>query len=304
MSGPSNPNRSDGKMTVVALLPSLLALAWLISKAQWFWNHRPDLQFGWIVLLLSAFLIWDEWAQTPPLRPQFRWSAWLLAFAGLALLFLVQIYQAAFGTMAASLVALSFGILLLIAANLLSAYGTAGLKHFAFPLLFLLIALPLPSAIYDPVVTGLQSTVASINVELLRLGGIPAQKIGSLIQLPNGTVGINEACSGIRSLQSTVMATLFIGRIAIRSRVLQLLLLASGLLLAIFGNLVRSLFLSLVANAKGAASVDSVHDAAGWSILLFTAAGVTALAWGATKLEKAAAQQQPSLPAQDLTLSP
>jgi len=58
------------------------------------------------------------------------------------------------------------------------------------------------------------------------------------------------------------------------------------MLLAFFGNLVRSLYLSLTANAHGIESVEKVHDSAGWSILVFTAVGVAVAAWLFGKLEK------------------
>src|SRR5262249_2127419 len=99
--------------------------------------------------------------------------------------------------------------------------------------------------------------------------------------------GIDEACSGIRSLQSAVMATLFIGYLTLRKNSLRLLLLGAGILIAIGGNLLRSFFLSYVAHSKGAAAIAAFHDAAGWSILSFTAAGVAFVAWLLGRVEKA-----------------
>jgi exosortase len=125
-----------------------------------------------------------------------------------------------------------------------------------------------------------------VNVEVLNLVGIPAQQIGSTIRLPNCTVGIDEACSGVRSLQSAVMATLFIGYLTLRRKSLQVALFVAGVALAIFGNLVRSLFLSLTANAKGVEAIQNVHDTAGWSILAFTVCGVGLAAWWLGKVER------------------
>ncbi|MBI4326079.1 MAG: exosortase/archaeosortase family protein [Chloroflexi bacterium] len=283
---------------LLALLPSWLAMAWLISKAQWFWNNRPDLQFGWVVLMLSAYLIWDAWEQRPLPTSRWNWASALLGLSGLALLFLVQIYQAAFGMMAASLLALALGVMLLVAANLSYVFGWSGLRHFAFGFGFLLIALPMPTALYNPIVSGLQSKVAAINVEVLNIIGIPAQQVGSLIHLPNGTVGIDEACSGIRSLQSTIMATLFIGYLTLRNKALQIALFVVGMLLAITGNVIRSFFLSYMANEQGLASINTVHDAAGWSILAFTAVGVMILSWFFARLEKQLAAQEQEQSAQ------
>jgi exosortase len=128
---------------------------------------------------------------------------------------------------------------------------------------------------------------------LLNLIGVAAQRVGSLIHLPGGTVGIDEACSGIRSLQSTVMATLFIGHLTLRRFWLQAILFAAGILLAIVGNVGRSLFLSLMANAQGVSSLDRYHDTAGWSILLFTASGIALLAWALAKLESSLRPPKP-----------
>src|SRR5439155_13422119 len=147
--------------------------------------------------------------------------------------------------------------------------------------------LPVPETIYYPFVSGLQSKVAALNVELLNLTGVPAERLGNAIRLPACVVGIDEACSGIRSLQSTVMATLFIGYHTLRKKSLQAALFGLGILLAMGGNLLRSFLLSYTAHKQGAAAIESYHDAAGWSILAFTALGVAAAAWWLGRWEKA-----------------
>jgi exosortase len=276
----------DSVRVLLALAPAWLALAWFVSKAQWFWRHKPDLQFGWIVLLLSVFLIWDQWHKRPIPIFRLRWESIFFGLIGCGLLFVVQVYHAAYGMMPALLMGLCLAVYGVAAANIHYVFGWKGLRFFAFPILFLAIALPMPSFIYGAVVNGLQHQVATINVEILNILGIPARRIGSLIQLPNGTVGVDEACSGIRSLQSTIMATLFIGYLMLKSRFLQVALFTCGILLAVLGNVIRSLYLSLTANAKGVEAIAQVHDTAGWSILLFTAGGVTLAAWLFARLEK------------------
>jgi exosortase len=271
--------------TLLLLLPSFIALGWLVSKAQWYWNHRPDLQFGWGVLVICGYLFWMAWGNRPEARGRWSVSSLLCAVLGCGLLFLTQIYQAAFGMMPASLMGLAAGTMLVVAANLLYAFGWAGLRHFAFAYGFLLIALPMPSAIQNLIVGGLQSLVAAINVEVLNLMGVPAQQTGSLIQLPLCTVGIDEACSGVRSLQASIMVALFVGYLKLQNNWLRVLLVVLGIGLATFGNVVRSLFLSLQAHWHGTEAIKNYHDAAGWSILVFTFAGVAVLAWLLRKID-------------------
>lgn len=272
------------------LLPSWVALAWLVSKAQWVWTNRPEMQFGWLVAILSAYLIWEKWSEAPPLKMGLRIGSWVGAALGLGLLAVVQVYQAAFGTNAASLCAHALGTLMIVAANLNYAFGWAGIRVFAFPFAFVLVAMPLPSAVQGPVTHALQGLVTALNVEILNLVGIPARQIGSLIHLPSGTVGVDEACSGIRSLQSSIMATMFIGYLSLKNHGLRVLLFVGGMIAAVAGNLIRSLVLSFAAGSRGIEAVHEVHDAAGWSILIFTAGTVGLMAWILVRIERRAAE--------------
>ncbi|MFO1496821.1 MAG: exosortase/archaeosortase family protein [Verrucomicrobiota bacterium] len=281
---PRPPSAAYREMLV--LFPSGLAMVWLVAKAQWFWNHRPDLQFGWIVLLLCVYLLWEAWEKRPAFRGLWTIATGTLVGLALPLLFLVQIYQAAYGTNAASVAGLALALMLLVAGNVGYAFGARGIYHFGFAFGFLLIALPMPSALHNLVVGTLQGKIAMLNVEILNLIGVPARQVGSLIRLPTCTVGVDEACSGIRSLQSTLMATLFIGYLTLTRLGTKVWLVIAGIILAIVGNLLRSLFLSYTANAKGLHALETAHDTAGWSILIFTAAGVTGLAWLLSRAER------------------
>ncbi|MCP5519040.1 MAG: exosortase/archaeosortase family protein [Verrucomicrobiales bacterium] len=280
--------------TIALLLPSFLAMAWLVERARWFWSNNPDLNFGWVVLLLCAYLFYEAWETRPAVNGRLSWWALPFCLAGLGLLFLMQIYQAAMGSNAASTVGLALGVMLVVFSNLVMVFGWPGVRSFGMAYAFLLVAMPMPSAVHGFVVGGLQALVASINTETLNLMGIPAERVGSLIRLPAGTVGIDEACSGIRSLQSTLMATVFIGYLTLKRATWQVLLLLSGVALAVVGNIIRSLYLSLTANAKGVDAIAGVHDAAGWSILVFTTAGVVALAWLMNRLEKTTTPERSS----------
>lgn len=273
----------------VPLLPMAVAFAWLVSAASWFWRRNPELQFGWVVLVLTGYLFWEKWEQRPPWR--LRWSAGsvLGVAAGLGVLFFAQLYRAAYGVTTEGMALFGTGFLLLAHGNLGFAFGGAGARHFAFVFLFFLVALPVPDTVYVPFVGALQHQVAALNVELLTLAGIPAQAVGSVIQLPHCVVGVDEACSGVRSLQSSVMMALFIGHLVLRSTGLRVTLLVAGIGFSLAGNLARSFFLSWTAHTSGVAAIERFHDAAGWSILAFTTLAVALMAWALHRAEAWAA---------------
>ena len=61
------------------------------------------------------------------------------------------------------------------------------------------------------VVQGLMRADADVVVQILSAMGTIAIQRGNVIELSSGLVGLADACTGIRSLQSTLMISLFLG---------------------------------------------------------------------------------------------
>jgi exosortase len=181
--------------------------------------------------------------------------------------------------MPASIMGLAIGVMAIVTANVIAVYGVRELGTLGFAFYFLLIALPLPSVVQSLVVSNLQGFVAAMDEELLNLVGIPAQRTGAIISLANGQVGVDDACSGFRSLQSSIMAGMFIGFLLFKSWGWRITLVFVAILLAVLGNLGRTFFLCYQGAAKGVESIKGVHDAAGWSVMAFTAIGVSVASW-------------------------
>lgn len=271
--------------------PILAVAAWWIYDLQVHWRGQVEYQYGWIVAMLVGYLVWDRWPTLPgptPLRR--RWLPWALAAAGAPFVLVAELYKHGVANTPAASFALSLGCTAFILAMLLVLHGPAATRRLLFPLLFMFVAVPIPKILWNPVVFSLQSLVTFLNVEALNMLGIAAVQSANVIQLPRGVVGVDEACSGVRSLQSSIMAALFIGDLTLRRRSAKVFFLASGIALAIVGNFFRSLYLSLTAHHRGVEAVDVVHDTAGWSILIFTAGGLILTAMVVTRMERLAAQ--------------
>jgi len=75
---------------------------------------------------------------------------------------------------------------IVVALTLLTIYAAGGwrwVRHFAFPVAFILISVPWITAVEVPIVQGLMRVVAIVATEALHLFGIPAQLEGSLIRI-------------------------------------------------------------------------------------------------------------------------
>jgi exosortase len=146
------------------------------------------------------------------------------------------------------------------------AGGWPWVRHFAFPVAFILVAVTWPYRIEKGLTQNLMQVVANITVEILGILGVPAVQKGNLIEVATGVVGIDEACSGIRSFQSTFMAGLLMGELYRLRTKARLGLLAGGLLLAFCFNICRTLLLSWQANKEGMSALAKWHAPAGLTI--------------------------------------
>ncbi len=140
--------------------------------------------------------------------------------------------------------------------------------HFAFPVCFILVAVQWPYRIEHGLTQNLMQIVASLTVEIIGWCGIPAIQQGNLIELSTGVLGVDEACSGIRSFQSTLMAALFLGELYLLRVPIRLLLVVAGLGAAFLLNVCRTLILTWQANAHGLSAIDKWHDPAGFTIAI------------------------------------
>jgi exosortase len=254
---------------VVAVL-FLFAFLWLelINHLKSEWSLNPQYGYGWSVPFLAIYLIWKRWPERPPASPpQSRPRPLLLTLFCATLLFPIRFVAEAnpdwrllSWSLALVVVVMSLGIVFL-------AGGRPWLRHFAFPFLFLLAAVPWPMPAEQVVTQNLMRAVTAINVLVLNLAGTPALQHGNVIEVGSGLIGIEEACSGVRSLQATLMISLFLGELYSFTIARRILLLIAGCVFAFVCNLVRTAILVWVGAHRGASAIAAWHDPAGLSIL-------------------------------------
>jgi len=284
---PATADPKIGLGTILPFLPMIVIGIWWLNDLRFQWASQIEYQFGWMVAMLTAYLVWERWETRPREdEPSPAWCPLLLALLGTPLVAVAELYKIGVARTQASSMLLSLGCTFFITANILLACGPRTWRHFLFPIGFLFIAVPLPKLIWDPIVFGLRDFVTLLNIETLNLMGIPAQRQGYVIVTPRCDVSVDEACSGVRSLQSSVMAALFVGDLSLKHPAWKVVFLFVGVGLAVMGNFGRSLYLSLTAYWHGSDALKRAHDAAGWTVLGFTAVGVSLLAWFLIRMEK------------------
>jgi exosortase/archaeosortase family protein len=139
------------------------------------------------------------------------------------------------------------------------------------------LASPLPPGTYTRLTLALQLRVSSGVVHALGALGIAAHREGNVIELARGTVGIEEACSGVRSLVACVFAGILFSAALTRRPWARITLIALSVPLALGMNFIRSLLLTLLVNA-GVEVEGTWHDVTGYAVLVVTAALLAGLA--------------------------
>ncbi len=251
------------------------------------WAINEQYSYGWFVPFFALFLFWLRWEERGKVdgrkvkgeRPLgsdllLSTSAFLLFFTLLP----VRLFEIGnpdwrpLGWVHAGVVV---GLTFLFLGRL---GGWAFVRHFAFPVCFIFVSVPWISGIEMPVIQGLMRAVAAVAAETLNLFGIPAQLEGNLIRVSSGLVGVNEACSGVRSLQTSLMIGLLFGELKRLSVARRAFLLGGAVAIALLANCVRALFLVWLAASDQTSAVGRWHDLAGYSIVGAVFLGTMALA--------------------------
>jgi exosortase len=141
-----------------------------------------------------------------------------------------------------------------------------------------MLSAPLLSAVENAISLALLRKVVSVVFTVFSLLGYPLIQEGNVLVLPRGSVGVADACSGIRSLTGCLFAGSFLAAVCLDRFWKKILLVAAAMLLAFFTNLLRSLFLTGWAYAYGSEAIEGrLHDATGYAVMGLTVIGLLLL---------------------------
>lgn len=270
---PSSPSPEvdvppKGRAGVLGLLLGCF-WAWAISICAGFWSTDDNYSYGFIVPVLMGLYLWRRlgtqpegfWTSLGPAAGAGApWNRWLLAIPALAL-FPVEVYRSEYHQSGMVLWAINLAA---VGLTLAAMFWTGGRKLVlcgAFPVLFFLTSVPWPDRIAHPLQQNLMIGVAQVVTELLWWLGIPVESgSGAVLKLSKGTVGIVEACSGIRSLQSGLMLSLAIGELLMLATTRRVALVLLTTVFALISNFVRTFALCWIMEKEGPEAMERAHD--------------------------------------------
>jgi len=266
----SNPEVAVGSVPKLHW-PPLLFLgglwAWTIFALSGYWRDFEQYSYGYFVPPLAAYFLWRRIGLFASEHPSATvqgggtiatWSI-LTALAILPLEYLRMALPASRSTVwIITLVTIVYTLAFAVQLG-----GKALAKKLAYPLFFFLTAAPWFSLLENNVTLGLMEYVAAVVTELLHLFGIQAKAQGTMISMAPGMLGIAEACSGIRSLQSGLMYSLAVGELFFLGAGLRISLVVLTVLCGFILNLARTFTLAYQTDLHGMEIIEKIHDKVG-----------------------------------------
>ena len=262
--GTSSWPRAGAAVGLFAVL--LGALYWSILRdlvAQW-WDDA-NFSHGFLVPLFSGYVLWNLRAKLGSLPVRGSWAGLPVLVAGAAALLL--------GDIASELFLARSSLIVILAGLILFHLGGAWLRALAFPLGFLFFMIPWPATLFYAVAFPLQNVAAQNAVWVLDLIGVPVLRDGNVIHLSQITLGVTEACSGIRSLISLLALAVAWGYLTLTGPWAIAALAAAAVPITIAANAGRVVVTGLLAQWLGPWYAHGFfHSFSGWLIFLFAIA--------------------------------
>ena len=243
------------------------------------WWDDPNYSHGFLIPLVSGFFVWKARKKLGTLPTQNSNWGLLVLVAGL------ELYVV--GTAAMEYFSVRFSMVVVVIGLVLYFGGKKFLKTLWFPLVFLAFMIPIPYVIYYSVTFPMQLFSSKLACGFLQLSGLSVMRQGNVIHLPNYSLEVVEACSGLRSLMTLSALGAAMAYMTQKSLVGGVIVFFSSIPIAIGANVFR-----LVITALGAFLISPkfaegfLHEASGLVVFLSGLFCLSLVAVAVRQLEK------------------
>jgi exosortase len=241
------------------------------------WSVGSYYTYGWAVPPLAILLWWRRSESTTSNREKATTGKPWVLFALLAIYLPLRLLAEPDPFWRLPLWAEALALCGITLALARQNQGRDAWRTYAWPMVFLLTALPWPATAETWLVQGLSSQVTKATAETLLWLGHPAEAMGNQIMVDEKVIQIDASCSGIRSFQCLLAFGLFFGEYYRQRVSRRLTTLMVALALAFAFNLMRALALSMISLEGTLDTYKIWHDPIGFMAVCFAFASLWAL---------------------------
>jgi EpsI family protein len=234
-----------------------------------YWGANPEYADRFLIVLAAGWAMWTARNDLAQLPAQPLWFGTLVLLLGAVLFPIGWFLQASAAPRTDTTWWVTVSWIINAAGVVLLVGGRKHLRRLAFPLVFLLFALPIPARIHNPLQAFLQIATTSVAAATLPALGVPVVQQGYVLSLPGGDLGVVEACSGVRSVTALTAIAAFVAYHQGLGLVSGSLMLAFSVPLIAAVNAVRVILSALIQEHFGSTYIQGHwHDALGIAMIL------------------------------------
>ncbi|HZS08276.1 MAG TPA: exosortase A [Blastocatellia bacterium] len=243
-----------------------LALLWLyggvLGRLIQDWWVDDNYSHGFLIPFISGYIIWTNRDRLLTLADQPRRLAGSVTMLAAVLLLVAGLVGAIYYVSRVSFVVALAGLTLYFG-------GWRHLRLLAFPIGLFLLAIPIPTTIFNRIAFPLQLIASDYATWAIRQFGIPALREGNVIELASMKLQVVEACSGIRSLMTLTTLAVTWAYFTEKKWWRRIAIVAAVVPVAIIANAARVAGTGLMANRWGPEAAEGfMHGFSGWLIFV------------------------------------
>jgi exosortase len=227
------------------------------------WENNPNYGHGWLIPLAMGYMIFKKKDIFKADYKSTLKDLWLV-FAGVVIFLLGARIE---------FIQITLFSLLVIALGLVYFYkGKTAFKEMLFPVGYFVFGIPVPYYL-ESFTVPLKSMATVVSVGFMQMAGITIARQGNIIYLPNYTLEVADACSGLKSLVMVTAVGALYAYISQPTLKRKWVLFLSSIPIAVIANIARIVMVGILASIFGEKlAFDFVHDFSG--IFVFIIAGV------------------------------
>jgi EpsI family protein len=208
------------------------------------WNNRPSYSHGFLIPFISLYIVYFDRNKLSgtSINPNLKTGVLLTITACFMLLV---------GRISSTEALLHLSILTALPGLVLMILGTGYVKKLAFPLAYLIFMVPVIDIFLSRLHWPSQVFSAGMAAELLNFINIPAVVDKQIIHLPNTSLEVAKACSGVRFFVSILALGIPLAHLTQKSMIRKYFLVFFGIMIVIPVNVLRVLIISIWAFEGG-----------------------------------------------------
>ncbi len=246
----------------------------------WTWLRRGDMSHGFLIPLISLYLVWIRQDKLRDLHPR------PACLAGISVAILAGTMFLA-GEIGGLITLSELSIIVMIVGLVLCLFGKDYLRTLLFPIAYLIFMLPIASDVFVPLYRPMQLLTAKVAATLLEGWGIPVLLDRTYLTLPSLVLEVIPGCSGVSSLIAILAIGIPLGFMTQRRTWCTVVMLISAVIAGFVANWTRVFSMGLYAYYYGNVLQEPFHTFQG---LFFAQIGFVSLfvvAWILSKVPAA-----------------